>query len=298
MPIPNPSQTPRASAPEHVPTAQSTYGPRVRFDSLGVLPPTAVYVGPDDTIQIWARNPSIAVTINIHYRLLLPSGEIKACAETFTSSAAALTPNKRTIPATEGFLLSMTLYAPAISRGQCFVRVFLAAGDVSVNTPLDHLLIQGYVSEDDRLGFPQSPTESSLSGRGWLRDIQQGAPAAGLTVTIPVTSGVHWMIRALRTSFVASAAIANRLIVAAAVDPGGNISAIQQLSTAITAGQTWNIGWAPGLTFGAMLPWASAGFPADLILPGGWQISIGCTGIDAADAFGLSVLTVEEWIGQ
>lgn len=295
MPIPQELQpTPTAASNSQ----GAPYGALVKFAMGDVKPPASVYVSATDEIQIWIRNPNFAATVHCHYRLINPSGELITNRVTFTCQSSGNTPFVRTVAPSEGFLLSMVIFAPAVSRGQVFARVFLVPGNNSDEQTLAHLLVAGYVSDDDRLGFPQSQTESSLSGRGWLRDITVPGLPAGGTWSVTVPAGVHWLIRAIRESFTASAVVAARLLLLEVLDPSSIATAITQAPQTIAAGETWTLSVAPGLNNLSTAPRMTSGFPEELIVPGGWSIAGDCLNEDIGDRFLAALITVEEWVGQ
>lgn len=273
-------------------------GPRLLFNDAQLVTPTAIYVSPDDSLALWVRNPTVDVTVQLHFRMLTAEGEVKVTTFSTTVTAAALVTTKRTLPPVEGFLLSATAIANCVSRGQCFVKVLMTTGGPGSQAALSHLIMQGYVSNDDRLGYPQSPTESSLSGRGWLRDIIIGAPAAGQPLSQTIPLGVHWLIRGMRVGFIASVAVGDRFIDTTLTDPTANATTISIATTAIKAAETWNANFAPGLNNAAAAFQQTAGYPADLIAPGNWTIAIGAIGMDAGDQFTGAAVTVEEFVGE
>lgn len=274
------------------------YGPQVTFRTQKILPPSAVYVGPDDSIAVFLRNPSISVTVNINYRLLRADGVIISNVETLTGQSTGNAAIVKSISPNEGFLLSMELTAPAVSRGQAFVRVFLQRGTNQTNAPLDHLLLQGYVSNDDNLGYPQSPTESSLDGRGWSQNIAISAPGPGNNWTISVPTGVHWKLKAVFMQFQASAAAGNRNVAIDIFSTGVNVVAVTIFPATIAPSGAGVLCAAPGLTALSSSTFQLTGLPEDLILLGGWKIQSQGIAMAAGDTFSQIQITVEEWVGQ
>lgn len=283
-------------APENVP-AQNPYGPLITFKSTDILPPSAIYVGPNDTILIQGFAPTVPVTLNMAYRLLRPDGTLIITSDSVSFGGPANPNGRITVPPSEGFLLSMMLFGPAASRGQLWCRVFLVPGGLQPSLELAHLFMQGYASNLDQLSFPQSPTESSLNGRGWLHDVLF-PNTAGTPSSIVVPSGVHWLIRCATISLSTSAAIANRLLEFAVLDPTPTTSCRVNAPAVEAAATTSNYTCAPGINSSGVLFDQTFGIPNDLIVPTGWTVRFQVNAMDVADQLSSGVLTVEEFVGQ
>ncbi len=277
--------------------AQNPYGPLVSFQTDKILPPSALYIGPNDSIVINVSNPSITVTLTVWYRILRPDGTLIATRQVFTSSNPPGVLNF-SIPPAEGFLLSMVIQATGLSRGQCFVRAFLAPGGLAQTvSTLAHMFLQGYSSNIDLLCFPQSLAESSLGGRGWLRDIQV-ANVTGTSWSLTVPAGVHWLVRAITFNFIASSAVSTRTIRAQVLDPAGNNTFVVAAPATVVASSFTIYTFAPGLTSASLSGVQTAGFASELIVPVGWFLAASAVAGDAADQFSNIFVTVEEWVGQ
>lgn len=285
----------------HPGTAQqpNPYGPQTTFKTENVLPPSAVYVGPDDKIAIYVRNPSVPATVHVNYLLLTAAGLLIANSEDFTGLSVGAAPSKFFIPATEGYLISLSLFAPTTSRGQVFARAFLQRGNDGPTPVIDQVLVQGYVSDDDRLGYPQSPTESALSGRGWVHGVVLAQPAAGLDFTVTVPAGVRWKIKSVANNLVTSAAAANRLVQAEISDSSFLALGFVPPFAIVPASSNGNFVWGEGLAYGG----SGTGFQGvpiftDLVLGPGWHFSTFTQNIQAADRWQNPVAFVEEWVAQ
>lgn len=279
------------------PTVQNPYGPMFTFAQGEVAPPAAVYVTPTDQIQIWIRNPSVSATIHLHYRLVNPDGMVTVNKLSFSCQSTGTSAFIKTIPPSEGFLLSLVIFAPAISRGQVYARVFLVPGSNSDEQVLAHMLVQGYVSDDDRLAFPTSPSESSLSGRGWLHTILFSNPAPGANFSTAVPAGVHWLLRAVFFELATDNNAGNRVMTVNLVDGSGNVLGEFPAPATVPASNSAKYSLAPGCNALNVSGAQSAGLPMDLILPPGFQVAfVGVSG--AGDQISFPQLTVEEYVGQ
>lgn len=275
------------------------YGPQTTFRTENVLPPSAVYVGPDDAIVIYIRNPSVSATIFVNYRLLSPDGNIVPNSQSFTCLSVGATPFIYPISPTEGYLMSLSLFAPTTSRGQVFARVFLQRGTNQPTPVIDQVLLQGYVSDDDRLGYPQSPTESALSGRGWVHKFVGTTPAPGVDWNITVPPGVRWKLKAVATTFTASAAVANRLTTFDIADPAFSTMGLISPNALIAASQQFFFAWGEGLAY-CDNPFTFLSIPifTDLVLGPGWHFGAQTFNLQAGDQWSIPVCFVEEWVAQ
>lgn len=287
----------RPATPPASLSPQNPQGPIFRLTDTQLGAPTAVYISPQDSIQLVVTNPLFDFTVQVHYRVLAPNGAVTPNVASFASHQTGAGSNIFTLPPSEGFLLSMTVQSTAAARGQCFVKVFLIAGSNSDGTPLDHLLIQGYVSTNDRQGFPQSQTESSLSGQGWPHSLPVGDGTLGNPFTITVSTGVRWGVFALSFDFVASGVAANRFVRVVLLDTGGNFIAAYPLNSVIIAGETWHVTCGPDLQAMNLNHRATVAIPQDMIVAGGWKFTLAADNMDAGDQFKNIVIAAEEWVG-
>lgn len=275
------------------------YGPEVTFQTQSILPPGAVYLGPDDTLALQARSPSVSSVLHLTTRRLTPQGEIKSDPVDVTVATVGTAVFETVIPPAEGFLLSAHLRGDAVSRGQCFVKLLVKRATGGTDLTLGHLLFQGYVSADDHLSYPQSPTESSLNGRGWTHSLTavNPAPAANVVVTVPV--GVRWILKGFKAVLATSAAVRTRTVLFAILDNLGNTAGVSPPLLNQTASQSIEYTYGPGLSAVASPALASTiGISVDLVLPAGWQMILQDFNADGADQFSQIVLFVEEFVAQ
>ncbi len=277
---------------------QYPYGPEVQFRTLDVLPPAAVYVGPDDEIVIEARSPSVTTALTVAYRLLTPQGEIKYGLLTPSISTVGTAVQDVVVPPAEGYLISVHLNANSASRGQCFCKMFLRRTGAAGGGPLGHLLVQGYVSLDDHLGYPQSPTESSLNGRGWTHTATFADPGAGANFFTTVPAGVRWKIQTVIATLVTNATPGNRFAGLVALSPAAQTEFNIQTPAAIPASTTAFLSWAPGFPELNINNQWTAPSVIDLILVAGSQVSIQVTALQGTDQISSVRLTLEEWVAQ
>jgi fumarate reductase subunit C len=278
---------------------QYPYGSLVSFRTEAILPPSAVYVGQDDTLILSVRNPSFATTVNVSVRFLTPQGELKPQLFTLKAASVGATPQLFTLTQSEGFIISASVSAPAASRGQVFVKLFLQRGLGSGDTTLGHVLVQDYVSVDDLGAYPQSILHSSIEGRGWAHTVVGTAPAAGANWVLTVPAGVRWRFISVNAQLVTSAVVANRNVRLFAIDNIGNI--VVYVVPTITQAASLTIDWtwfdgAPDYNFSNIeqqMP-----IPRDLILGASWVVRSSVLAMQAADQWTAPFALVEEWVAQ
>lgn len=274
--------------------AGNPYGPLVHFRTQGIFPPTAVYVGPSDSIEFEARSPSVTTTVTVTLRILTPQGEIKEIPQTFVVATVGTGVFTHAIPPTEGFILTAHASADNASRGQCFVKMELIKNPGQGQVLLGALLIQGYLSADDHLSYPQSPTESSLNGAGWVHTIAIANPAAGADWFTQVPSGVRWRVRGLTARLTTSAVAGARAVALKLQDAGVLEWTIIGPANNQGPSQGVTYSWAPGLTPAFVLD-QTIGLPADVIMPALFVMQTQTVGMDVGDQWSAIRLLIEEY---
>lgn len=276
----------------------NTYGPRITFKTEGILPPSAVYVGPDDSLILSVRNPSFPTTVNLSYRLLTPEGILQNESFEFVAASVGAAPALKIIQPTEGFLISASISAPAASRGQVFVKFFLQRGTGSGDIGLGHVLLQEYVSLDDFIGFPQTPMGSSLNGRGWMHGFAGTAPPVGIDWSVTVPAGIRWIVRSIQAQLITLGAAPLRAVLLQVNPPAAAAVARQPINVGIAVLNITSLSWAPGNTASTQPNAQQMGLPAELIVSPGWIIRTVTTNLDPTDIWGAPNLVVEEFAAQ
>lgn len=279
-----------------VATGANPYGPQIGFRTEDVLPPAAVYVGPDDALLLEARAPTVSAPVHLTLRRLTPDGEISSDQYDLNVSTSGVQVQEFIIPPAEGYILSAHCRSETPERGQLFVRLHARRNIGGTDQALGQLFFQGYVTTDDHLGYPQSPTESSLSGRGWLRVVSPANPPAGQAVFIGVPQGVRWALRGVTVQLNTSAATPVRYPLVDIVNAVGfaqlKFPAAQSQGPSMAASYVWAEGLAP-ITAG---PGGVAPLSSDLLISAGWGIVITTLQLDAADQFLSASVYVEEYV--
>lgn len=168
------------------------YGPVTTFALNGVQPPAAQYIGPSDQVQLTILSPNVGVTLMLGLRLLDLKGQVQPLQYKITTPATAATPFVEVITPGECFLLSATIGQANVRRGQCYCTLLLQRGQPKGGAAVGDVLISGYPSNTETLGFPQTPASSSLDGQGASLVYTGAVPAAGMPATITVPPGTRW----------------------------------------------------------------------------------------------------------
>jgi len=280
--------------PTGVAGTDNPYGPQITFETEGIAPPAAVYVSPTESIVVQMQSASVASTAFVIFRLLTPQGELKFEQYQLSGQSAPGTPIALNIPPSEGFLLSCVVISTNAQRGQCYVKIFLASGGFGAFTA-SQLLAQGYVSTYDSVSYPQSPNESSISGRGWLNGVFTAAPAAGTDIGITVPTFRRWRLIGFAASLNTSAAAGTRQPTFSIADPAGTGDAMNFPTPTVGPSFSGTVTWGAGAGQIATPNVLQGSLPVDVLVSGGWTIGTSTFGLQAGDQWGVSTLFVEEW---
>lgn len=269
------------------------------FRRLGIMPPSGVYVTPEDRIFIRATSSLFGVVVTVRLRIMQPDGQIVP--NTYTLVTGGTRADQfLSFPGYEGFVLSVTANGEGVAArvGQTFVQVGLVRGDA---TPVEFgfLFISDYLSTNGLIGWPGGQLWQSIEGPGLIRLVSNAAPAAGADISIPVPAGARWRPITMRAVLTTAVAVASRVVHAVLDDGAGNqffnnpVTSVQLASTAV--GYTFShTGINLPVTDGEEdCPW-----PAACVLLQGQRIRSLTTALQAADQWSIQQLLVEEWIEE
>jgi len=272
------------------------YGAQVTFQTEGILPPGAVYLGPNDALELGLRVPSVSATVELTVRLLTPQGDVQPGFYTYTTGPTGGSETTFLIAPVEGYLLSAHISANNLTRGQCWVRMHVRQNLGGSDPTLGHLLIQGYLSSNDHLGFPQSRLENSGAGPGWPHTIAPTPIPAGAVYTVTVPAGVLWTLRSAHCVYAADAVAGARQMLLRARDTTGAVPASFTCNATQAPSTTGYYSWvAGGDTFNS-LPFYQSALPTELRLLPGYQLDFNAAFGDVGDQFSQIVLYVDEQV--
>jgi hypothetical protein len=291
---------PTNTTPEILRPTQADYNVLEKFTRHGVLPPGLQYVTRDDIVVCNITQGVTARQVLISLRVLDPSGQVIPHLAQFTPIALTPVVNPVNITGVEGFVLSASVQCPSAQRGDCYVSIVIQRGQGTSDLTLGSVLLAGYVTGFSPLGYPQSQNEDSLNGRGLMRSILPGNPAAGADFQISVPSGAHWIFQAFRAKLTASATVATRVPRLELTDGSGNVfllvpNNVNNVTASGSQTQDWGNTLYPafdgtGNEIGMVMP--------SIRLAPGWQIKTNTAAIQAGDQWTLGVLCVEQFIGN
>jgi hypothetical protein len=279
------------AAPPLAPLVPAPPDPLVSF-----LAPSAWYFRGADALRLTSFNAAAGVVLALEGRFLTVEGEIKPFRFAHTPNTDRTTKSDIFLMGA-GWLLDVQVRASAGTPrvGQCFVVVEVVRGLTSVAEALG-VLVQGYVTDSQRRGWPGTLVENTLASRGVVRSITGTDPAANVEISETVPTGARWKLRGVLFTLVTDANVANREV-ALTIDDGATVvaripSGFTQTATLTTLYSLFVLAprnaVAQDTTKNAPLP--------DLDLQGGYRIRTVTTARQVTDNFGPPQLLVEEWI--
>jgi len=280
------------------PPAPVGYGRQreVSFLQDGVPPPSALYIGPGEGLELRAASLDVGTYVRLYLRMLDPQGKIIPHRFEFVTAAAGAA-NTWRLPLSEGFLLSaaVDMNVGGIRPGRVYTRLDLIQIGAGVVYPR-YTLISGYLSLNDHLMWPPAHSERIGSGRGNIQLLQSAAPAAGAELVVVVTAATINRMISVRFTLTTAVAAGNRVLT---------------LQYAAFGGPYWeggaNVAQPPSTTYTYVASTApvqgplgnnvyAIPLPPDLCLFPGSTLTTATVGIAAADQYTLAQEYVEQWI--
>lgn len=258
--------------------------------------PSPCYFDGTDHLRLTTFNAAAGVTLAVEGRFLRKEGQVTDLVERHVPNTDR-TSASSTFPVGEGWLLNVHVRATAGTprRGQCFVLLEIVRGVTGAVQPVA-VLLQGYVTDTARRGWPGSPLELSAEGPGVLRSVTGTDPAANTEISETVPTNARWRLYAVAATLVTDANVANREV-ALVLDDGATVLARVPSGFSHTASLTKLYSFFRGglvqtvaqdLTRIMAIPWVD--------LQGGSRLRTITTNLQATDNYGAPQLLVEEWI--
>lgn len=209
--------------------------------------PFQFYVTGEDKLVLvtWS---SVVCTVAFEGRWWSTEGRIEPFRHTFRTDGTTVA-QSFAVNVQAGFLLNcaVDVVSGSVAPGQCFAQLLIGRGQGTTFVKLGTVL-QGYIGTSKFLGFPGSPLEASLEGRGYYNRQSIASPAAGAAWSIRPGTGKLWRLYSLCGLFTASIAGANRSVYLEFLVNG---LALQRRLAPVYAhppGVASLYTWAPGLT--------------------------------------------------
>jgi len=178
----------------------SPYGPVATFLVEGVQPPAAQYIGPSDQLQLTLMAPNVGATVVLGLRLLSLKGEVQPLQYQFTTPATAGGSFVEVITPGECFLLSATIGQANVRRGQCWARLDLQRGNPTGGAAVGMVLIAGYATATDTIGYPGTPSTDSVGGNGASLVYVGPVPPVSSPATLTVPPATRWRVSVVNAS--------------------------------------------------------------------------------------------------
>jgi len=262
-----------------------------------VASPFQFYFDGNDNLRVEGWNTVTGATLLVQGRFINEQGAIEAFSQALPLTADRL----RTIgdyAMGRGFLLNLVVTAigAAPKIGQSFARVSVIRGFTGATLVMG-VMLQGYVTSQQGLGWPGSPIVSSTDGEPVVRFFNGTMPAAGAEISETVPTGARWSIVRCLASLTTSGAAGNRYVNLNCVDSAlFNFRSVQV--TAQAPGIFHVYVWSPNLplaydpvNFVSMQPLAQ-----DSVLLAGQQLETFTTGLQAGDQYSAPRMYVREWL--
>lgn len=261
-----------------------------------IVSPFQFLVTGEDNLRVEGWNVKAGCTLLVSWRFAELSGDIHAYERTVVLTDDRVR-SRVDIPLGVGYIVNLAVFAANASPiiGQTFTSIKLIRGLGGATVVLG-LLVQGYVTSQQGLGWPGSPIMSSIEGRGSIRRVTGTDPAAGVEITESVPTGARWRVETMNFVLVTSAAGSPRFLLVIA-DDGALITlqhrASQSHPISTSANYTVSASGYASLVTANNIPVA---IPPDLLLFGGYRLRTATSGLDSGDNFGAPQFLVEEWL--
>ena len=259
-------------------------------------PPYARYLTAEENLRVSSFSGLASVELSVRTRYMMPDGSIQTGADRHVPAASRAN-SSTDVLSPEAWLLGCEIQAvvgtPRI--GQVFVVLDVIRGSGSSAIVVDTIL-QGYVTDTTRLGFPGSIVRTSIDGPGVIRSITGTNPAAGNEILETVPTNARWRLHAMNFTLTTSATVANREpvlqiddgVTAYVAIPSGNNQTASQVFKYTYARNAQRVLGATALAI--VLPYPQ------IDMMGGHRFGTLTTGLQAGDDYSAPQYLVEEWI--
>lgn len=294
-----PSMTELLAPPAQPESSVLTEQPQrqVNFLTTGVPPPADLYVSPMDSIRVELFTQNAGIPALVKMRYVRPDGEIQYEEESLVTVALPAS-TLQDYPIGEAFLLSVAVISGQSStqRGRIYANVSYIRAFGGPSAAYMHTLVQGYVTQLQRVSWPIIQADYPLNGPGLPVYNSLAAPGAGNNAVYTVPTNIRVRLMSMYWTVTTSATVGNRYMSVIA-RAGGAPIAYSGSPVAQTASGTLNY------TCGASLPSAQAAqgivylpWPVNLLLSAGDTIEVDFQGVQTGDTITVVNLALEEWV--
>lgn len=270
-------------------------GREVRLDVQHAAPPTAAYVGVDDTLWLNGVTSANSRILTVSYRLLMPNGDIKPNQQQVTISGAR-GPNWVSFSLPECFILGITVTSNGIAAfPDTYVDVLISRGNPVIGV-ISQVLCQGYCTSQAGVSWPNGVNTTCFDAPGNIRSITGTMPAAGAEISESVPINARWRLRSIIFLLNTSATVATRFV-SVVLDDSVNMVARSYSNFAHAASvnqqYSYSLGFSGSLvTVGVV---AAVQLP-DVPLNQFWRIRTFTSSLQPGDQYTAPQYVVEEWL--
>lgn len=265
-----------------------------------LVSPFQYLVTGEDNLRIEGWNSKAGVALEVSYRFADLKGKITPERHVVPLTADRVV-TERDVKLGEGYLVNLAVFAVGAAplTGQTFVCIKLIRGLTGATIVLG-LLLGGYVTAEQGLGWPGSPIGSSLDGEGVLRPITGTDPAAGVNISETVPTGARWQLFSLAADFFTDATAGVREVLLTIDDSGAlyHLASIQPFQQAPSTSRRYC--WATGMPLGTSLGVQNlatlAGLPSPCYLLAGHRVQTYVANFAAGDNWGPPTFLAREWL--
>jgi hypothetical protein len=252
------------------------------------------YLTGDEQLRVTVTTLQGARDYDITYRFWRESDrQIQVARQRLSTTDPGPSTATATYPLDSGALLNLRVGRTGLNvfYGLTWVQVQIVRGDGAAQIVLGTLL-QGFVSNQNDLGWPGSPIEKQDQASGFIQSVGAIITGASATWTVPV--GERWRVICGRFAYTAGAVAGTRFPFLQVNDAGVNQVFVDCAEWSFGAGQQAFIGFAPGVTRSSAIGSAVASlcFPADLEIRGGDTVTATTVGAQVGDAVSGATLAV------
>lgn len=262
-----------------------------------IASPFQFYFDGNDNLRVEGWNTVTGASLLVQGRFVNEAGAVEAFSRELPLTADRLRVAGDFAMA-RGFILNLvvTVIGAAPKIGQTFARVSVIRGFTGATLVMG-VLLQGYVTSQQGLGWPGSPIVSSTDGEPVIRFFNGTMPAAGAEISETVPTGARWSIVRCLASLTTNGVAGNRYVNLACIDSAlYNFRSVQP--TAQAPGVFHVYVWSPNLppvydpvNFVSMQPLAH-----DSALMAGQSLETFTTGLQAGDQYSEPRMYVREWL--
>lgn len=268
----------------------------LRALDLAPLGNAPMYFEQNDNLRLRVFNSAAGVTLAVEGRFLQLDGRIVPIQEQLVP-ATDRTMSTKLLNVGEGFLMNVAIRALAGSprRGQCWAVLELVRGLTGDIVPL-WPLVQDYVTDTSRVGWPGALIRQSAEGPGCIRSILGTNPAAAAEISETVPTNARWRLISFYAALVTDVNAATR-VPSFVIDDGANI--VQRMGPPSTVAASTvaqflvgPLGYATNVS-----GFQGIGLSSDaVLLQGGFRIRTITSSMQVGDDWSAPQLLVEEWI--